>query len=77
MRGLREFWIHQVWRAGLRCFLTGQHIPLRHPLGGFVCTECSFKGRDLGEMGVMLKPSDAYIKSMRAQAVARSEGEEG
>ena len=37
----------------LRCFVREQHVPQRHPMGGFICKECAFAGADLDEMGYL------------------------
>jgi hypothetical protein len=37
--------------ARFRCLLRAQHNPVRHPLGGFRCLDCSYVGADLEEMG--------------------------
>lgn len=37
--------------AWLRCFMRDQHVPVRHPLGGFRCAECGVAGADLDDMG--------------------------
>jgi hypothetical protein len=34
-----------------QCWLRSHHRPVRHPLGGFRCSECGAKGLDLSEMG--------------------------
>lgn len=35
----------------LRCLWRGRHNPVRHPLGGFRCTDCHRVGVDLVQMG--------------------------
>lgn len=37
--------------AWLRCWMRKHHNPVRHPLGGFKCTDCGMAGADLDEMG--------------------------
>jgi hypothetical protein len=37
--------------ARLSCFLRNRHNPVRHPLGGFKCSDCGEVGADLEQMG--------------------------
>lgn len=37
--------------AWLKCFARNLHNPVRHPLGGFKCSDCGTTGVDLEEMG--------------------------
>jgi hypothetical protein len=48
--------------CAIRCFIRGQHVPKRHPLGGFTCLECLAPGRDLDEMGFL---GNGYVLPMR------------
>jgi len=46
--------------AKMRCYFSGRHEPLRHPLGGFRCAVCGKAGADLHDMGY-----DGYVSLMR------------
>jgi len=37
--------------AWVRCLFRNRHNPVRHPLGGFKCADCSEVGADLDDMG--------------------------
>jgi hypothetical protein len=65
---LVAFLVRAWWRtpksglASLRCFFRGHHLPTRHALGGFTCSECGHAGADLSAMGY---PEGGYIPSVR------------
>src|SRR5258706_2656116 len=46
--------------AKMRCYFSGCHVPVRHPLGGFRCSTCGKAGADLQDMGF-----DGYVSLMR------------
>jgi hypothetical protein len=46
--------------AKMRCYFSGRHQPVRHPLGGFKCALCGKAGADLHDMGY-----DGYVSVMR------------
>ena len=54
--------------ARIRCFWRNQHHPVRHPLGGFRCSECGMFGVDLEEMGF---EGSGYVQPARARAQGR------
>ena len=37
--------------ARFLCYLRHHHNPVRHPLGGFKCSDCGEAGADLEQMG--------------------------
>lgn len=65
---LAAFLLRAWWRtprsglASMLCLIRGHHLPARHPVGGFTCTECGHAGADLGAMGF---PDGGYIPSVR------------
>jgi len=42
----------------VRCALRGRHNPVRHPLGGFKCADCSLAGVDMEALGF---PDSSHI----------------
>jgi len=58
----------QVWRfatsSGVLCFLSGSHVPRRHPRGhgGFQCVDCGKAAPSLEDLGF---DEGGYIDSMR------------
>jgi hypothetical protein len=46
--------------AKMRCFFSGHHVPVRHPLGGFRCATCGKPAADLHDLGY-----DGYVSLMR------------
>ena len=58
----RAWWRTPHPIAAIGCFFRGRHAPVRHPLGGFTCSECRHAGAHLGEMGY----DNGYIKSLRS-----------
>jgi hypothetical protein len=57
--------------ARLRCFVRNQHVPVRHPLGGFKCAECGCAGADFGAMGF----DSGYVPLMRTLYSRHHHGE--
>jgi hypothetical protein len=57
--------------ARFRCFFRSSHNPVRHPLGGFKCVDCTFVGADLEEMGFA---NGGYVLPMR-RLFSRRRGE--
>lgn len=46
-----------------RCFWRGNHQPVRHPMGVFVCADCGHAGATLEEMGY----ADGWVSLLRRQ----------
>jgi hypothetical protein len=64
----------------IRCALRGHHNPVKHPLGGFRCTECGAAGETLDDMGF---EGGSYVGPLRRTfdrgpygGLTRSEGYE-
>lgn len=59
----------------LRCLWRGRHNPVRHPLGGFRCTDCHRVGVDLVQMGFRdfgIVPSVRRTFAMQSPEVPRA-----
>jgi hypothetical protein len=55
----------------LRCLMRNRHNPVRHPLGGFKCSDCGTAGADLEEMGFS---GGGYVLPIR-RVFSRDRGE--
>lgn len=64
----------------LRCLWRGRHNPVRHPMGGFRCTDCHRVGVDLVQMGFRdfgTVPSVRRTFAMQSTETPRSRWDSG
>src|SRR6185369_4235564 len=57
--------------ARFLCYLRHHHNPVRHPLGGFKCSDCGEAGADLEQMGFV---DGGYVMPIR-RVFSRDRGE--
>jgi hypothetical protein len=57
--------------ARLLCYFRHHHNPVRHPLGGFKCSDCGEAGADLEQMGFV---GGGYVMPVR-RVFSRDRGE--
>jgi hypothetical protein len=54
--------------ARFLCYLRHHHNPVRHPLGGFKCSDCGEAGADLEQMGFV---DGGYVMPDASRLLAR------